>query len=239
VITRARAQASDLVSKLSKLGALCIEIPTIQIAPPENTIPLKESIKNIKNYDWLIFTSVNGVKYFFDTLFDMGKDVRVLGHLKFACIGPVTKERLKEFGIISDVLPETYRAESVIDAFSTLGIKNKKVLLPRAKLARTILPEELTKMGARLDEVTALISLLENNEIDAITFTSSSTVSNFISLLELKEAKKLLKNVVTASIGPITSDTARSFDIEPDIEAKEYTIQGLVDSLLTYYESRK
>ena len=251
VITRARAQASDLVSKLSKLGALCIEIPTIQIAPPENTIPLKESIKNIKNYDWLIFTSVNGVKYFFDTLFDMGKDVRALGHLKFACIGPVTKERLKDYGIISDILPETYRAESVIDAFSTLGIKDKKVLLPRAKLARTILPEELTKMGARLDEVTAyetrlnadgkeeLISLLENNEIDAITFTSSSTVSNFISLLELKEAKKLLKNVVTASIGPITSDTARSFDIEPDIEAKEYTIQGLVDSLLTYYESRK
>ncbi|MCK5347824.1 MAG: uroporphyrinogen-III synthase, partial [Desulfobacula sp.] len=198
-----------------------------------------------------IFTSVNGVKYFFDTLFDMGKDVRALGHLKFACIGPVTKERLKDYGIISDILPETYRAESVIDAFSTLGIKDKKVLLPRAKLARTILPEELTKMGARLDEVTAyetrlnadgkeeLISLLENNEIDAITFTSSSTVSNFISLLELKEAKKLLKNVVTASIGPITSDTARSFDIEPDIEAKEYTIQGLVDSLLTYYESRK
>ncbi|MBU1341159.1 MAG: uroporphyrinogen-III C-methyltransferase [Proteobacteria bacterium] len=250
VVTRARAQASDLVSKLSKLGARCIEIPTILIAPPEDIAPLKKSIKNITDYDWLIFTSVNGVKFFFDTLFDMGKDVRVLGHLKFACIGPVTKERLKEYGIISDILPDTYRAESVIDAFSMVEIKNKKVLLPRAKIARTILPEELTKMGACVDEVTAyetqlytgakdeLISLLENNEIDAVTFTSSSTVSNFMSQLESKDAEKLLKNVVTVSIGPITSETARSLGIEPDIEAEAYTIQGLVDSLLTYYESR-
>jgi len=180
----------------------------------------------------------------------MGLDVRVLGHLKFACIGPVTKERLKNYGIVSDILPKTYRAESVIEAFSTVEIKDKKILLPRAKQARTILPEELTKMGARVDDVTAyetrlnadrkenLISLLENNEIDAITFTSSSTVSNFISLLESKNVKKLLKNVVTASIGPITSDTARSLDIEPDIEAKEYTIQGLINSLLAYYEGK-
>ncbi|MCD4675045.1 MAG: uroporphyrinogen-III synthase, partial [Desulfobacula sp.] len=250
VITRARAQASDLVSMLTGLGAQCIEIPTIQIVPPKDLNPLKQCIKNINNYDWLIFTSVNGVKFFFDTLFDMGRDVRALGHLKFACIGPVTKERLKDFGIISDILPETYRAESVIDAFSTVEIKDKKVLLPRAKTARTILPEELTNMGARVDEVTAyetrlnddrkeeLISLLKKNEIDAVTFTSSSTVSNFMSLLESKDAKKLLKNIVTACIGPITADTARALNIEPDIEAREYTIQGLVDSLLTYYERK-
>lgn len=248
VITRARAQASSLASKLSKLGALCIEIPTIQIVAAEDTAPLKKSIENIKNYDWLVFTSVNGVKFFFDTLFDMSHDVRVLGHLKFACIGPVTKERLKNYGIISDILPETYRAESVIDAFSTVEIKDKKILLPRARQARTILPEELIKMGAQVDDIAAyetilntdgkkdLISLLENNGIDAITFTSSSTVSNFMSLLESKDIKKLLENVVIASIGPITSDTAKSFDIEPDIEAKEFTIQGLVNSLMAYYE---
>ncbi|MBC8439257.1 MAG: uroporphyrinogen-III C-methyltransferase [Deltaproteobacteria bacterium] len=250
VVTRARAQASGLVSTLSKLGALCIEIPTIQIVPPEDTAPLKKSIENIKDYDWLVFTSVNGVKFFFDTLFDMGLDVRVLGHLNFACIGPVTKERLKNYGILSDILPKTYRAESVIEAFSRVDIKDKRVLLPRAKQARTILPEELTKMGAQVDDVVAyetrlnsdgkkeLISLLEDNEIDAITFTSSSTVSNFMSLLESKNAKKLLKNVVTASIGPITSDTARSLDIEPDVEAKDFTIQGLVNSLLAYYEGK-
>jgi len=250
VITRARPQASALVSKLCRLGANCIEIPTIKIAPPSDIKPLQESIKNITQYDWLVFTSVNGVKFFFTTLFEMGLDVRSLGHLKFACIGPVTKERLKDYGIISDILPETYRAESVVEAFSNVEIKNKKVLLPRAKIARTILPEELTKMGAFVDEVTAyetnlckdkkdeLITLLENNEIDAITFTSSSTVSNFMSQLESKDAKKLLNNVVTASIGPITSDTARSLGIEPDIEAKDFTIQGLTDSLLAFYENR-
>ncbi|MCF6246416.1 MAG: uroporphyrinogen-III C-methyltransferase [Desulfobacula sp.] len=247
VITRARAQASGLVSELTQLGANCIEIPTIEIAPPKDINPLKQSIENINHYDWLVFTSVNGVKFFFDTLFDMEKDVRCLGHLKFACIGPVTKERLKDYGIISDILPNTYRAESVIEAFSTVEIKNKKVLLPRAKIARTILPEELSKMGAQVDEVTAyetrldadgkdeLIELLESKKIDAITFTSSSTVSNFMSLLEGNDVHALLKDVQVSSIGPITSDTARSLGIEPDIEAATYTIPGLVDALLAHY----
>lgn len=251
VITRARAQASSLVSMLEKLGALCIEIPTISIVPSEDTTPLKESIERISHYDWLVFTSVNGVQFFFNTLFEMGKDVRILGHLKFACIGPATRQRLKDFSIISDILPETYRAESVVKAFSNIEIKNRKILLPRAKKARTILPEELTKMGALVDEIAAyetrlntegrqeLITLLEKNEIDAVTFTSSSTVSNFTSLLESKELKNRLKNVITASIGPITSETARSFGIEPDIEAEEYTIKGLVNALLAYYERYK
>ncbi|MBU1194345.1 MAG: uroporphyrinogen-III C-methyltransferase [Proteobacteria bacterium] len=249
VITRARAQASNLVSALSKLGAQCIEIPTIEIAPPQDIEPLKRTIENIKNYDWLVFTSVNGVKFFFDTLYDMGKDVRVLGHLQFACIGPVTKERLRDHGIVSDILPETYRAESVVDAFSGVDIKNKNVLLPRAKMARTILPEELTRMGARVDEVTAyetrinedgkqeLISLLEDRQIDAVTFTSSSTVSNFMSLLESCDSRKLLSDVLIASIGPVTSDTAVSLGIKPDIEAVDYTIPGLVDVLLKHYSS--
>ncbi len=247
VITRARAQASGLVSDLSKLGAHCIEIPTIEIAPPEDIQPLKQAIESINDYEWLVFTSVNGVKFFFDTLYEMEKDVRILGHLKFACIGPVTKERLKDYGIISDILPETYRAESVVDAFSDMDISGRKVLLPRAKVARTILPEELTKMGALVDEVTAyetklntdgqqeLITLLENNEIDAVTFTSSSTVSNFMSQLESTDAKKLLKDVTIASIGPITSETAEDLGIKPDVEAEEYTIPGLVDALLTHF----
>ncbi len=251
VITRARTQASDLVSQLSKLGAVCIEIPTIEISPPEDITPLKESIENLKHYDWIVFTSVNGVKFFFDTLYEMGKDVRALGHLKFACIGPVTKERLRDHGIVSDILPQTYQAESVIEAFSGVEIKNKKILLPRAKVARTILPEELAKMGAKVDEVTAyethlnqegkkeLMELLKNHEIDAVTFTSSSTVSNFMSFFDSEVEKKLLNNIVFASIGPITSDTTRFLGIEPDIEATEFTIPGLIDSLLNYYESHK
>ncbi len=250
VITRARAQASSLISQLTKLGAHCLEIPTIRITPAQDTAPLKTAIDTLKNYDWMVFTSVNGVKFFFDTLFDMGKDVRALGHLKFACIGPVTKERLGDYGIISDILPETYRAESVVDAFASIDMHGKKVLLPRAKVARTVLPEELTKMGAAVDEVTAyetvlsddgketLLSMLTDKEIDAVTFTSSSTVSNFMSLLESQDAVKLLKGVTIASIGPITSDTARSLGVEPDLEATPYTIPGLVDGLLAYYEKQ-
>lgn len=198
--------------------------------------------------DWLVLTSVNGVKFFFDTLFEKGKDVRALGHLKFACIGPVTKERLADYGIISDILPETYRAESVVDAFSGLDMTGKKVLLPRAKKARTILPEELTRMGALVDEVTAyetrladegkdlLIDMLKAGDIDAVTFTSSSTVTNFLTLLEKENAPALLKGVTLASIGPITSDTIRAKGLAPDIEADPFTIDGLIEALLRHYE---
>jgi uroporphyrinogen III methyltransferase / synthase len=246
VVTRARAQASGLREDLTRLGAQCIEIPTIRIQPPADGTPLRKAIDRIREYDWVVFTSVNGVKFFFDTLFGMGKDVRILGHLKFACIGPVTKERLADFGIISDILPETFRAESVVAAFSGADIQGKQVLLPRARKARTILPEELTRMGAAVDEVTAyetvletdagatLLDLLNKKQVDAITFTSSSTVSNFMSLLSPDQAN-LLTGVTIASIGPITSDTARTFGLEPAVEADPYTIAGLVDGLLKYY----
>jgi uroporphyrinogen III methyltransferase/synthase len=247
VITRARAQASGLLADLTRLGAHCIEIPTIRIVPPADTTPVIDAIRRINDYDWLVFTSVNGVKFFFDTLFGLGKDVRILGHLKFACIGPVTKQRLSDYGIVSDILPDTFRAESVVKAFTTADIQGKSVLLPRARKARTILPEELTRMGAQVDEVPVyetvleqeagpeLNRLLDKEQIDAVTFTSSSTVSNFMSLLPSNSAVRLLKNVTIASIGPITSDTVRSFGLEPTVEADPYTIDGLVDALLTHY----
>ena len=247
VITRARAQASGLVAELTRLGAQCIEIPTIRIAPPRDIAPLETAIDNLDQYDWLVLTSVNGVKYFFETLFAKGKDVRALGHLKFACIGPVTKERLADYGIISDILPETYRAESVVEAFRDVAIQGQRVLLPRAKKARTILPEELTKMGAQVNEVTAyetrladdgkkdLIQLLKTSGIDGVTFTSSSTVTNFMSLLDDEDGPGLLKDVTLASIGPITSDTARDLGLTPTVEADPYTIQGLVNALLSHY----
>ncbi len=250
VITRARAQASGLMADLTRLGANCIEIPTIRIEPPADNTPVIDAIHRIREYDWLVFTSVNGVKFFFDTLFGLGKDVRILGHLKFACIGPVTKQRLADYGIVSDILPETFRAESVIQAFSTADIQGKTVLLPRAKKARTILPEELTKMGARVDEVTTyetvleheagptLNKLLETRQIDAVTFTSSSTVTNFMSLLPSDKAADLMKHVTIASIGPITSDTVRSFGLAPTMEADPYTIEGLVEQLLIHYTQR-
>ncbi|MBF0200189.1 MAG: uroporphyrinogen-III C-methyltransferase [Desulfamplus sp.] len=247
VVTRARAQASSFVSALRELGARCIEIPTIEVVEPEDKSPLESAVENIGAYDWIVFTSVNGVKFFFDTLLASGKDVRSLGNIKCACIGPVTRDELMKYGITCDVLPRSYRAESVIEAFSHMDMVKKKILLPRAREARTILPEELSGMGAEVDEVTAYVTrqveeeretiteLLENGEVDMVTFTSSSTVKNFKALFTPENFPSLMDSVKIASIGPITSDTAREEGLEPHITASEYTIPGLVRAIVDYY----
>lgn len=248
IVTRARAQASDLVARLSDKGAACIEIPTIKIVSPSDNGDLVNCVEKINAFDWLVFTSVNGVKFFFETLFSMKKDVRVLGHLKFACIGPATKKQLKKFGIICDIMPETYRAEAVAQAFSNITLKHKKVLLPRAKKARAVLPDELRKMGADVSEVIAyeteiddenkqqLDALLGEKQIDMVTFTSSSTVSNFKRLLPQDKFQRIISNACIACIGPITAETALSQGIKPDITASEYTIPGLVNSITHYFK---
>ncbi len=250
VVTRARAQSSGLITALTELGAKCIEIPTIEVVAPQDNTPLQQAVAALAQYDWIVFTSVNGVKFFFDTLKASGLDVRALGHLQCACIGPVTKEELACHGIISDVLPKSYRAESVIEAFSNMNIKGKRILLPRAKEARSILPEELTKMGAAVDEVTAyvtqqvaeekdeLISLLESGKVDLVTFTSSSTVKNFKALIPEEKFEQLFQSVEFASIGPITSDTAIEEGMTPAITASEYTIPGLIQSIIDHYNHK-
>ena len=251
VVTRARAQASDMIKQLSDLGAECLEFPTIKVAPPDDLRPLNQAIARLVDYDWIVFTSVNGVKFFFDRLFAVGKDVRALHHLRIAAIGPVTAEKLVNFGLKSDIIPNTYRAEAVVDAFKKVELKGKKVLLPRAKEARPIIPEELRKMGAEVDEVTAyltqkdqdntdkLIKHLEEHSIDLITFTSSSTVKNFKSLLPANDFDKLIQDVTIASIGPITADTAKEVGFEIHIVADAYTIPGLCDAIVKYYANKK
>jgi len=247
VVTRAREQASDLIEALTALGAECLEYPAIQVVPPEDWQPLDKAIASLATYDWLVFTSVNGVAFFFDRLFENGKDIRSLGHIRTACIGPATADRLCKRGIRCDVLPRTYRAESVVEAFKNELIKGKNILLPRASEARPVLPVELTKMGARVQEVAvyqtrnvqdhanSLIRQLEDETIDLVTFTSSSTVKNFRSLLPEEDICDLLKGVVVASIGPITSETAQNLGFEVQVTADTYTIPGLVDAILRFY----
>ena len=247
VVTRAREQASDLLEHLSDLGAECLEVPTIKVVPPDNLKPLDLAIENLSVYDWLIFTSVNGVNFFFDRLFIKGMDVRALTHLQTAVIGPATAKRLLAFGLKSDIIPESYRAESVVEAFAKIEIKNKKILLPRAHQARSVLPIELTKMGAAVDEITAyytkavddnadfLLTQLKEHRIDLITFTSSSTVKNFRALLPSEDLKNLMKNVTIACIGPITADTARDLGFDVHILAESFTIPGLCEAIQQYY----
>ena len=250
IVTRARHQASQLVENLTNLGAECLSFPTIEIIPPEDYAEIDKAIESLSSYKWIIFTSVNGVVFFFKRLFESGYDVRALNNLKTASIGPATAEKLLEFGLNSDIVPKHYRAESVIDAFSDIQVKNVKILLPRAGIARPILPVELRKMGALVDEITVyntvipdsqkeeLISeLLSHEKIDMITFTSSSTVTNFKNMLVSENFNiHLLKKITMASIGPITTETAKKEGFDIQISAETFTIQGLCDSILKYYQ---
>ena len=249
VVTRARKQASDMIARLSAMGAECLEYPAIKIVPPKNFKPLDRAIKHLSDYDWLVFTSVNGVEMFFDRLFANQKDARALGHIRTASIGPATAERLLGYGISSDIIPESYRAESVIEAFKNIPVKEARVLLPRAAEARPVLPEELDKMGARVDEIityhtvladdkqAGLIEALSAKNVDMITFTSSSTVTNFKSLLPAERFEELVDGVAIAAIGPITADTTRKNGFSVDLEAEEYTIPGLCDAICRYFSS--
>lgn len=249
VVTRAREQASSFLSGLRELGAHCIEFPTIEIIPPEDWAPLDKSVEEIANYNWLLFTSVNGVKYFFNRLYEKGKDVRSLKDIKVGAIGPKTAEAVREYGIIPDLVPSEYRAEAVIEAFREFKANDLKILLPRASKARETLPDELNKMGAQIDVVDAyrtimpdkkaetVIKMLEAGEIDMITFTSSSTVTNFMEMFGDKsdKAKTWLKDVDIASIGPITSETAIKKGLNITIEPSDYTIEALTDVIMKHY----
>jgi uroporphyrinogen III methyltransferase/synthase len=250
IVTRAREQASDLVKRLSDLGAECLEYPTIRVVAPDDAKPLLDAIENLSTYDWIVFTSVNGVKFFFEHLFGLGRDVRALNRLKTAAIGPVTAEQLFSRGFKSDIVPENYRAEAVVESFRKENLKGKRVLLPRAAEARPVLPEALRKMGAQVDEVTAyrtekvgnnagqLIEQLAAKTVDLITFTSSSTVKNFKALLPAENFKDLIAGAAVASIGPITTDTAVELGFEVQITADSYTIPGLCQAILNYYSRR-
>jgi uroporphyrinogen III methyltransferase / synthase len=249
VVTRAREQASSFLAGLKELGASCIEFPTIEIIPPDDWAPIDKAIEQIKKYNWLIFTSVNGVKYFFKRLFENSKDVRALRDIRVCTIGPKTAEAVREFGILPDMVPPEYRAEAVIEEFRRLRVDNLKILLPRAKEAREILPNELKKMGASIDvvdayqtvmpenRIAAISKMLEAGEINMITFTSSSTVTNFMGMFEnnADQAKEWLKDVDIASIGPITSETVKKLGLKVTVEPTDYTIEALTDAIVRHY----
>jgi uroporphyrinogen III methyltransferase/synthase len=247
VVTRSREQASDLVRMLTELGADCVECPTIEIVAPEDSGPLDQAIANLAAYDWLVFTSANAVSRFFERLFDADRDLRALHRIRTAAIGPATANRLFEFGLRSDIVPDTYRAESVVDAFRNQQLSGKRILLPRAKEARPVLPAELAKMGARVDEVAVyetrsvpdnadmITAQLSQKRIDLVTFTSSSTVRNFKALIPTEIFESLMRGVPTASIGPITAETAAELGFEVTIVAETYTIPDLCEAILRHY----
>lgn len=241
LVTRSRSQASKLTAALEELGAECIEAPAIKIVPPvDNYEALDKAIGQLDKYDWLIFTSTNGVEHFWHRLVAGGKDARVMYKARICAIGAATAQALASHGITADVVPERYQAEGIIEALDNELIAGTKILIPRAAEARALLPEALTKAGAQVDVVVAYETVmgdaeaveirnsLAKGEIDVVTFTSSSTVKN---LLKLIKDPELLKEVQLAAIGPITAETMQKNGLTADIVAAEYTIEGLVQSI--------
>jgi len=243
LVGRARHQARALSSELRKLGATVLEIPFIEIRRPRSFKPLDSALMNLDGYDWLILTSANGVEAMWERLAKLRLPKTALKHLNIAAIGPATKKAIEERGSKVDVVPKEYVAESVVRSLRR-RVKEKRVLLVRAKVARDVIPHELRKAGADVDVVEAyetivptssrprLRSVLGNarRAPHVITFTSSSTVRNFVACLGLRNAK--LDGIRLASIGPVTSSTLRELGLRVDIEAKEFTIPGLVRAIV-------
>ncbi len=249
IITRAREQASQFRERLSALGAECIEFPTIQVIPPASWEALDRAIEELPHYQWLLFTSVNGVRFFFERLRAQGKDARALHSLRVGAIGPKTAQVCEAWGIKPDLVPAEYRAEAVVAALAETRLEGRRILLPRAAGAREILPRELARMGARVDVVTAYLTVkpregtervrqwLEAGKIDMITFTSSSTVTHFCEMFGSDAARipEWLSGVVVACIGPVTAETARNKGLEVTLVPRDYTIDALIDEILGYY----
>jgi len=249
VITRAREQADSFVQALADRGAEPFSFPVIRTVPPDDWTPLDAALARLGDYDGLIFTSANGVRFFLARLIETGADIRELKGARVYAIGPQTAARVRELGIPVDVVPEDFVAESLIESLAAEGeLAGRRFLLPRARVAREVLPEALRAQGARVDvapcyqtvttglDTGPLKKRLEENSIDAITFTSSSTVTNFLELAG-PEIRPLLERVQIACIGPVTAETARAAGLNPTILPEAYTVAGLVDALEKHFSA--
>lgn len=244
VVTRSRAQASQLVDRIVDLGGEAIEFPAIEIKKEANLSGLHNAFRHLDSYDWIVFTSVNAVDIFFDELMGCGYDVRDLKGIKLAAIGPATRDRLVQRGLRVEVMPEEYRAEGIVKSLISASRPGQWVLLPRARGARSVLPEELKKAGLHVNEVflyeavaalsvsSEVLEEIKQGNMDYLTFTSSSTVHNFVKIVGRENIERINNNTKIACIGPITADTARQYGFTVDINASEYTIQGLVEAIV-------
>ena len=250
LITRAREQSGVFVTFLKKLGAEVVEFPTIEIVPPLSWKEIDRAISRLRTYDWIIFTSANGVIFFWQRLNKKRKSNHLPPSLKVCAIGPATANQLRERGVPVHHIPKEFIAESILEGFQQMAIQGKRLLLARAKKARDILPKGLKKMGAEVDVVEVyrtvkpkagsnkLGKLLKDQEIDVIAFTSSSTVNHFAELLKKEDLKKLLKGIAIACIGPVTAKTANGWGMNVQIQPKQYTIPALTQAITQYFNKK-
>jgi uroporphyrinogen III methyltransferase/synthase len=240
VVTRSPDQAAEFSGRLRALGADAIELPLISIQPPENPAPLDQAIERLASYDWLIFTSVNGVRFFLDRLDNSRRDLRSL-KARICAIGPATRRAVEDLHLKVDRMPEEYVAESLVKAFTEDDLFGQRILLPRAAVARDLIPIELGKLGAQVEVVEAYRNIVPADTASLaheifsaarkpewITFTSSSTVKHLLAVA----GPDALEGVRIASIGPVTSETARGCGLKIDAEARQYTLDGVIQAIL-------
>lgn len=251
VITRPRSQAGFFVRRIEELGGEVVEFPTIEILPPKSYEPLDRAIEKIRNYDWVVFTSVNGVQHFWARFQYLGRDFADLADVRIAAIGPETAKKLREIQLDPHLVPSEYRAEAILQEMSPSEVRHKRILLPRAAKARDILPDTLREWEAEVDVVAAyrtvpaagdkagLQKLLMKGEIDIVTFTSSSTVTHFAAQFKGEDIAKLLGGTVVACIGPVTQKTAQELGIAVEVIPDEYTVPGLTQAIVNYFLKQK
>jgi uroporphyrinogen III methyltransferase/synthase len=249
VITRARAQSAGLASQIEKLGGLVFELPTIEIQAPADVRPLDEAIARLTAYDWLIFTSVNGVESFLSRMAHQQRGITELKNIRCVAIGPETAKRLISAGVKECLVPAIYQAEGILELFQPEALRGKHVLIPRAAKAREILPETLKQWGAAVDVVEAyqttvpstdtgkLRELFRQGAVDMVTFTSSSTATNFAQLFGGEPLSVILAETPIACIGPITRETVEALGGTAAVLARDFTVAGLVAAMVDYFRT--
>ena len=248
LVTRPREQAGEFAELLTAYGAHVITFPTIAIVPPRDWETLDRAIAELPRFDWIIFTSINGVRFFFERLRALGRDTRALGRARLCAIGPRTAEALSAVGLTADRIPDEYQAEGVVEVLTKDDVKGARILIPRAEVARELLPEELRGQGAEVTvavayrtvrpdaDVLSLKETLRNGKLGVVAFTSSSTVRNYVELFtDPDEARALTQNAVVACIGPITAETAETYGLKVGIRAKANTVPALAEAIVGYF----
>jgi uroporphyrinogen III methyltransferase/synthase len=250
LITRSAEQAGEFSGMLAGLGARVYECPTISIVPPEDCTELDQAIASLYTFDWVIFTSVNAVKYFFDRLDALGLDTRAIGACRVCAVGPKSAAALLPFGVRADLVPDDYKAEGVIAAFRAMDVKGMRFLFPKGDRARDVIPAGLVALGGEVVAPVAycnvipkylpdpVMQALEERKIDCVTFTSSSTAENLSAMLGENRFLHLLNGIAVAAIGPVTAKSCRELELEVHIEPKEYTLVAMTEAIVQYFAER-
>ncbi len=249
IVTRAQDQAHELIAPLKHLGAEVIAIPTIEIVPPDSWEACDAALENLSRYDWLIFTSVNGVRFFVKRLEGRGRSISELNAAKIAAVGERTKMALQEIGVRVDLVPEEFRAEGLAKAFSEIDLRGKRILIPKAQESREVLVNELVKLGAQVDTVAVyknqppaqcnsseIAKALNGHSVDVLTFTSPATVRNFVALIGRDKIERWLKHgCKIAAIGGVTAEALRELELLANIVPAKSTIPDLAQAIADFY----